>query len=148
MYQVPTEYYKQQQYKLEELTNQSSQRILSFWQHILLVASSIDGILISLHVGSSEYQCIRWAFLLSIGLLTLGVLTTSIVLYDHTMLLEQCRQKYAQEVCIAIQEDRKLNGVGVNKRKRTIIFEWTSVILLMFSFLSMLSYAILRELLT
>lgn len=141
------EYYKKQQKKIEDLTAQSSQRILSFWQHILLVSSSLDGILISLRVGSSQYLYIRWAFLLSIGLLTLGVLTTSILLYDHSMLIERCRQQYVQEVRTAIQEDREIGGVLVQKKKRTTICEWTSAISLILAVLLILSYAILRELL-
>ena len=141
------EYYKKLQKKIEDLTAQSSQRILSFWQHILLVSSSLDGILISLRIGSSQHLYIRWAFLLSIGLLTLGVLTTSILLYDHSMLIERCRQQYVQEVRTAIQEDREIGAVLVQKKKRTTICEWISAISLILAVLLILSYAILRELL-
>lgn len=147
MHNIPLEYYKKQQKKIEDITAQSSQRILSFWQHILLVSSSLDGILISLHVESSEHLYIRWAFLLSIGLLTLGVLTTSILLYDHSMLIERCRQQYVQEVHTAIQEDREIGAVLVQKKMRTTVCEWTSAISLILAVLLILSYAILRELL-
>ena len=147
MHNIPLEYYKKHQKKIEDITAQSSQRILSFWQHILLVSSSLDGILISLHVESSEHLYIRWAFLLSIGLLTLGVLTTSILLYDHSMLIERCRQQYVQEVHTAIQEDREIGAVLVQKKKSTTVCEWISTISLILAVLLMLSYAILRELL-
>jgi hypothetical protein len=63
------------------------------------------------------------------------------------MLIERCRQQYVQEVHTAIQEDRKIGAVLVQKKKRTTVCEWISTISLILAVLLMLSYAILRELL-
>lgn len=145
MTNIPTDYFNKQLKLTEELTIKSSEKILSFWQHILLVSSSIDGILISLHTGDSESLYIHLAFLLATALLTLGVLSTSIIVYDHSMLPERVRQKFVKEGCTAIREDRKLNPVFVNKRKRTVFCEWFSSISLILALILMLAYAVLKE---
>lgn len=143
---IPTEYYEKKMRTMEDLTNQSSQRTLSFWQHILLVSSSIDGILISLHAGQSEHIYTQLAFLLSTVVLSLGILTTSIVVYDYSMLLERARQKFADEFQNALQEGREMRDVLVGTRKRTKFFEIFSLISLICAILFMLLYTILKEL--
>jgi hypothetical protein len=145
MAHIPTDYYEKQ-FKLgEELTTKAAEKILSFWQHILLVSSSIDGILISLHAGNSESLYIRLAFFLSTILLTTGVISTSIVVFDHSMLPERGRQKFVQEARDACQEDRKLNPVFVNKKRRTVICERLSSISLISALFLMLAYTFLKE---
>lgn len=143
---IPTEYYEKKMRTMEDLTNQSSQRTLSFWQHILLVSSSIDGILISLHAGQSEHIYTQLAFLLSTVVLSLGILTTSIVVYDYSMLLERTRQKFADEFQNALREGREMRNVVVDTRKRTKFFENFSLISLICAILFMLLYTILKEL--
>lgn len=143
---IPTEYYEKKMRTMEDLTNQSSQRTLSFWQHILLVSSSIDGILISLHAGQSEHIYTQLAFLLSTVVLSLGILTTSIVVYDYSMLLERTRQKFADEFQNALREGREVRNVVVDTRKRTKFFENFSLISLICAILFMLLYTILKEL--
>lgn len=143
---IPTEYYEKKMRTMEDLTNQSSQRTLSFWQHILLVSSSIDGILISLHTGQSEHIYTQLAFLLSTVVLSLGILTTSIVVYDYSMLLERTRQKFADEFQNALREGREMRNVVVDTRKRTKFFENFSLISLICAILFMLLYTILKEL--
>lgn len=142
---IPLEYYQRQLRKGEDISVLSSQKILSFWQHILLVASSIDGILISLHETSLQSQYIRLVFLLSIVLLTLAVLTTTIVVYDHSMQTERARQRFAEEEQNAFQEDRLMKIVFVKKKTRTIILEWFSSIALILALLLLLAYTVLKE---
>lgn len=142
---VSTSYYKDQLKLGEELTTKAAEKILSFWQHLLLVSSSIDGILISLHAGSSESLYIRLAFFLSTILLTIGVLSTCIVVFDHSMLPERGRQAFVQEAQAACREDRKLNPIFVNKKRRTVFCEWLSSISLILALFLMLAYTFLKE---
>ena len=61
-YNTPTSYYKDQLSVMEKATNQSTDKILTLWQHILLVSSGIDGVLISLHGESPSHLYIRVVF--------------------------------------------------------------------------------------
>lgn len=122
-YNTPTSYYKDQLSVMEKATNQSTDKILTLWQHILVVSSGIDGVLISLHCESPSHLYIRVVFFLSVVLLSAGVSCSAIVLYDLSMLAERARRKFQKELKNAIQEDRALKDVRVELPKRTLFFK-------------------------
>lgn len=144
-YNTPTSYYKDQLSVMEKATNQSTDKILTLWQHILLVSSGIDGVLISLHGESPSHLYIRVVFFLSVVLLSAGVSCSAIVLYDLSMLPERVRQKFCKEFENAIQEDRRLNQVTVGYRKRTVFCQKCAYWCFGLSLLSLLIYSFLRE---
>lgn len=61
-YKIPTSYYREQLPVLENSTNRAIDKQLSLWQHILVVSSGIDGVLISLHCESPSHLYIRVVF--------------------------------------------------------------------------------------
>lgn len=142
---IPKEYYDTQFKKVQEITDKSFQLRLSFWQHILLVSSSIDGILISLHVGNSGCIYTQVAFVLSIFLLTLGVLSTTIVVYDHPMLVERTRQEFLQRLQIGFRNNQKIGAVVPKKKKRTVFCERFSCVSFVLALFFMLVYTLFNE---
>ena len=146
-YKIPVTYYEEQKPIMKELSEKANEKTLSLWQHILLVSSSIDGVLISLHIESPSCLYIRLVFLLSVFLLSVGVSCSAIVLFDLTALHERARQEFLHEYEKAIQDDRKLNPVYVGYKKRTLICQKTSYWCFALSMLLLLTYTIMRELL-
>ena len=146
-YKIPVSYYEEQKPIMKELSEKANEKTLSLWQHILLVSSSIDGVLISLHTESPSYLYIRLVFLLSVFLLSVGVSCSAIVLFDLTALHERARQEFLHEYEKAIQDDRKLKPVYVGYKKRTLICQKTSYWCFALSMLLLLTYTIMRELL-
>ena len=138
-------YYKKQMEQMKNLTEQSADKIYSLWQHILVVSSGIDGVLISLHTESPSHLYIRLAFFLSVFLLSIGVLCSAIVLYDLSMLVERARQEYCREFQKAIQEDRELEFFGVDYKRRTVFCQKCSYWCFGLSLLFLLVYSFLRE---
>jgi hypothetical protein len=135
-------YYKRMQ-ELNKIVQQSADKKEIFWQHILLVSSTILGILIALHQTSILSPHIRLVFLLANFLLLIGILTSGIVLYDYTNLAERLRQAYHSELDTAFHEDRKVEAVFVKKKKRTLICEKIALISLAAGMISLFAYALL-----
>lgn len=140
---MDNDYYRKQLGQLVDLTEKSAEKQLSFFQHILLVSSSTFGILISLHSNSSSCLYIRLVFSLATVILSLGCLTTAIVVYDHSFFVERSRQLFRTEVQSAMKEDREVAGVVVEKKKRTKFCEKASYILLCLSLILLSCYAVL-----
>jgi hypothetical protein len=136
-------YYYNQLETQADLAAQSSDKQAAFFQHILLVSSSILGILISLHTNTSAILYIRLVYVLSVASLALGVLTTGIVVYDHSRMLEDLRRKHNRESIDALKDDRKLNPVYATKKKRTSFCEKYSLFLLVIGLFLLTIYAIL-----
>lgn len=145
---IPLSYYKEYFPKFEELSHRSAEKKLSFWHQMVLVASSVNGILISLHTGNLCNTYTRWAYLLSVTLLTLGVLISGVVLRDYSLHLDTVRKAYSDEVSTAIQEDRKIQNVLVDYKKRTLICEKIALALLIAALILMTAYIYLKEMTT
>lgn len=144
-YKIPISYYEEQKPIMEDLMNKSTDKILSLWQHILLVSSSIDGVLISLHSGSPSDLYTRVVFFLTVFVLSFGVSCSAIVLYDIAMLSERARLEFLEEYKKSIQEDRKMGDVYVGYKRRTLFCKKCSYICFGLSLLLLLSYAFLRN---
>lgn len=144
-YKIPTSYYREQLPVLENSTNRAIDKQLSLWQHILVVSSGIDGVLISLHCESPSHLYIRVVFFLSVVLLSAGVSCSAIVLYDLSMLAERARRKFQKELKNAIQEDRALKEVRVELPKRTLFFQKSSYWCFGLTLLFLLIYTFFRD---
>lgn len=129
--------------KATDLTNQSTEKQIEFYRSILVVGVSILGILISLHTTQSSGLCSRLVFALSILLLLLGILLASVVLYDLSLLPEQVKKKFLEELHKVLSENRAPNLVTVGKRDRTLFCEKWSVILLLSALTSLVVYTLL-----
>jgi hypothetical protein len=136
------QYYRDQLPKLAKLAEKSSRLRFAFFQHILLVSASVLGILISLHENSSPCIYIRLVFLLSLLLFGLGILSTGIVVYDHSLLQEDLQKRYSEESQQALREERELSPLFAKKKKRTVFHEKWSLILLASGMIVLMVYAI------
>ncbi len=132
---------------LKNLNNQSSETIAMFFQHILLVASSMLAIILSLHEAQYPTMCIRVVFLLSTVLLSLGILMLGIVVYNHAQrhaVLLKILQKEVEEA------NKNQRAVDYNvcepedKIQKKIKFQNISLIVVFASLLSFAIYMVLR----
>ena len=137
---MTNEYYKEQIRQLTEVMEKSTEKKISFFQHLLLVSASIVGIVISLHTTNSESLYIRWVFLVSTTLLSLGALSLAVVLYDFSRIQETLCQVLRTEIQDAIKTDRECKIVSVDNKKRTLFLEKTSYILLTLGFVLQITY--------
>lgn len=133
-------YYKDQLKLLVEMTNEASEKRISFFQHVLLVSASILGVIISLHTTNSQCLYIRLVFLASTVFLLLGTLSLAVVLYDFSILAERARQSFRKEVQDALQKDRKCEMVFVGNPKRTLFLEKIAYIFLILGFILLVAY--------
>jgi hypothetical protein len=109
------EYYFQQFECVPAMAEKALEKKISFFQYVLLVSSSILGIVVSLHQSNSPNQNIRLVFVFAVASLALGILTAGITLYNLSMTPERGRQKYISEVLSAVKEKRKLRNVVAGK---------------------------------
>lgn len=136
-------YYKRQLSHLAELTEKSASKQSSFFQSLLVVSVTLLGILISLHDNTSGTPLLRLAFAVAVSLLSLGILSTAIVLYDWSTILEKTRQKFVVEAQNALREDRPLHSVSEDRKKTSVVCEKLSYILLSSSLLLLTVYAVI-----
>lgn len=133
-------YYENQLKLLVEMTNEASEKRISFFQHVLLVSASILGIIISLHTTNTQCLYIRLVFLASTVFLLLGIISLAVVLYDFSILPERGRQSFRKEVQDALQKDRECKMVTVGNPKRTLFLEKISYIFLILGFILLVAY--------
>lgn len=92
------EYYSRNVEELNKVMFTSLQTQLTFYRHLILVASTFLGILIAFHPSGATPPCTRWAFLAAVIALTLGILALSIVLHAYTALLKKFYQSFRTEL--------------------------------------------------
>lgn len=129
--------------KMAELTNLSVENRAGFHRSILVAGASILGILLSLHSTQTSCLYIRLVFLLSILLLLSGVLLSAAVLRDLSLLPEQTRKAFAEELQEALSEERDPQWIGVSVRKRTVLCEKWCLISFLSSLLLLVVYTAL-----
>ena len=131
--------------KLEDLAREFAEKQCTFFQHILLVASSSLGILISLHPTTPVLRYSRWGFLLSVILLGLAVASGTITLYSQTKLVDRARQAFADECVKSLEEKRPPKMVTVAKTRIHVFCEKATYILLSLGWLCLCAYAVCRS---
>lgn len=98
------EYYTQEAEKLDKLMFTSFQTQLTFYRHLILVASTFLGILIAFHPSIATPLCTRLVFLFAVIALTLGTLALGVVLHAYTTLLQEFYQSFRNELQRAVLE--------------------------------------------
>lgn len=142
---MDNQYYYDRLQELNKLKISALNRRVSFFQYILLASVSILGITASLHTNSSPVLYIRGLFVASIVLLSLGVLTCAIVLYEVQHMEDTFQKKYHSEIDNALKEGRKVNSVFANKSKKMEVCETITLISLTLGLISLSLYACLSE---
>lgn len=136
-------YYQDQLDRQPELLQESLRIRLSFLRHLLLVASSIAGLLLSLQCKSFECQYTGLVFLLSVALLLLGILSCAIALYTHSMVVEKARLLHLAEVRAARRANREVKTVFAGKSKAALICEKTCYVCFFLALLGLFAYSAL-----
>lgn len=129
--------------KLTELTNLSTEKQAEFYRSILVAGASILGILISLHSTQTSCLYIRLVFVLSVCLLLLGVLLSAIVLRDLSLLPEQTKTAFVEELHKVLSENKSPDPISTPKKKRTKRCERWCLISLLSSLFLLVAYTTL-----
>lgn len=133
--------------KLDELLQEqeaSNKSTDEFFRHILFLAVSIFGIIISLHSKLPESLYIRLVFALSMGILLLGILCVGVSVYDHTMIHKRCLEQHSDEYRKAtMDETYHPLFLTPQKRVRTLLCEKLGLITLVFSLFLLFVYLLL-----
>ncbi|MDR2816159.1 MAG: hypothetical protein LBB62_05600 [Proteiniphilum sp.] len=138
------EYYRDLLREFPAMAEKASQIRYVFFQHILLVSSSVLGILISLHQNNSPCIYTRLVFLLSLLLFAAGILCIGIILHDHSLLPGKLQQKYSDEAVQAFQERREMPPVVLpEKKKRTLLLEKIGPAILLSALLVLIAHEVL-----
>jgi hypothetical protein len=134
--------------RLADIAVLSAEKREFFFRHVLLASSGMLGILVSLHSMPSPNLYIRLVFVIAAILLTLGILTCTIVLYDLLKHPARLRQAYQMQLQSALKESQADHLAEImTERPRTKILEISSYILLSLSLLFLLLYVILSNIL-
>ncbi len=127
---------------LNDIMKESVDKKIAWLQHILLVSSSILGIILSLHSATQQCLHIRLVFAVAVVLLLCGVLLTGYVLYIFSNLAEKTRESFHKAIDTALKNDKEVEAVFVPKKKSTPIFEKISYVCLISSLFLFVLYSI------
>lgn len=136
-------YFQNQLQILEKMTDKSAEKQLTFFQSLLIVSVTLLGILISLHNSTTDSLILRLVFAVALFLLSLGILSTAVVVYDWSMIVEKARQKFSREVQNALREDRRVNPVFEKNSKIAVVCTKTAYTSLSIALLLLTIYAIM-----
>lgn len=127
-----------------ELIEKRDEARFGFIKQILLMASGLLGILVSLHKTSSSDNNIRISFALALGLLSLGILLLSIGLFEHVIVRRTQVMKWKEQLQKQIR-DESYNPTVIlgNPPKIYGICEIIGYFSLMLSIICLTVYAIL-----
>lgn len=140
---MDNQYYYDRMQELNKLKISALNKRVSFFQYILLASVSILGITASLHTSSLPVLYIRYLFVSAIALLSLGVLTCAIVLYEVQRMEDILQKKYYLEIHSALKENRRAEPVFANKSKRMIVCEAATLIFLTLGLVCLALYSCL-----
>lgn len=133
-------YFDVQFKELANMMDKSVEKRETFFQQILIVASGILGILVALHSVPPVCLYIRLVFVFATFLLTLCILTSSIVLYDLAMVPEYKRRGFHRELGESLHQNKLMDNVFVDKKKRTSFCEKCSLISLTAGLILLVAY--------
>ncbi|WP_430973402.1 hypothetical protein [Sunxiuqinia rutila] len=137
---MDTNYYHNQLEQLNEIVKESADKKISFYKHVILVSSSILGIIISLHTTTSQCLYVRLTFVFSVISLLIGILSMVVVIYDFSHLPERILPVLQSEIENALKKDEKVKPVFVKHKKRTLILEKMSYLFLLLGMALLVTY--------
>jgi membrane-associated HD superfamily phosphohydrolase len=133
----------------EELVELGQERNLKYYawlRQILLMASGLIGILVSLKSNKSESSLEHIAFIVTIISLAMGILTGSIVLYSEIKNLETGKKLYIEQMRKIAEGQPNLSPiVTFNTSSMFRRFEYLCFGFLIFSLIGLMVYAILID---
>ncbi|KAA6346404.1 hypothetical protein EZS27_006054 [termite gut metagenome] len=108
---------------LHENSKVLAEKRFAYHQYLLVPASTLFGILISLHSNDLGTLYTRLFFSLSIAALVCGILSNAMALYSHIDAVNRTRKVATQESLDAYRENRAMNPVSVPSRKLFVVCE-------------------------
>jgi len=102
---------------LKELMDEHNKQKRDWLRNVLLLASTLFGVLISLHDKTLNTPNSPLYFALAIALLGCGILLSGTALYSHIDVLQRARKIYAEEAARAYRENRNAEPVSIYERK-------------------------------
>lgn len=137
------EYYSRNVEELNKVMFTSFQTQLTFYRHLILVASTFLGILIAFHPSGATPPCTRWTFLAAVIALTLGILALGIVLHAYTALLQEFYQSFRTELQRAILAQDTMEQVPFDISKTSKNLLPISYFLFIIALVLLITYTIL-----
>ena len=144
MYKTPNKYYEDNHKENSKLSFKAFQKRSEFWQGVLVASASLYGILVSLHDNFQEPLCTRVVFLCLTVVLTIGVSTAGVTLYNYAILLERHRQEVEKELLSALNKDALVSEVHTGLSKKEEFVEWLALFALLITPFLLLAYTILK----
>lgn len=108
--------------KVADLKNQFSEKKVAWKQHLLLVSTTLLGVLVALHRTSIDNPLSRYLWAASVVLLALGILCNAVALYTHIESFGRLLDKYRREAPEQYQE-QGYALIDVDDRKIFVIAE-------------------------
>lgn len=140
------DYYMTKLREAKPLLDQAESGKRTLFQQLLIVSSTLTGIVVALSPSSIPQPHIRLALLGALLFLVCGILATGLVVYDRAIIQSRGYQAYLDEVHNAQQNGREVDQVFVKLPQRTSICEKTSLICLFLGLLLLACYAVLSVL--
>lgn len=140
------EYFRNECIRQDHLRDEALHSEVELWKNVLLLQSSLFGIVISLHDGTKYMPYTRLVFYLSCILLLYGILASGIVLYRYLKMADRLMQAHRRELKAAQKENRVLKNVDEGVPDSLHRIEKITLFLLFFALVTLFSYAILKDL--
>jgi hypothetical protein len=131
--------------KLSGINKELSQMQSEWMRHLILVASGLLGILVSLHTGTANCIQIRLCYVLATSLLSLGILSAAISLYAEIYNLTKGRELYVEESKKALREGRNRKPMLVQHRKIFLLSRTIAHVCFALSIVLLALYAVLTS---
>jgi hypothetical protein len=129
---------------LSHLTKEENGTLCAWFRHVLLVVSTLFGILISLHANTPHILHARLCFSLANILLALAIAGLLSVLYNFSpKSSRQVRAAYQRELEDARKEHRDMRPVGVKISRCVFFVEKASYVCISASLLLLAVYSLL-----
>ena len=130
--------------KYADLSQKDSDTRCAWLRHVLLVVSTLFGILIALHNTPPHILFARLCFSLSNILLAIGIVGLFWVLYNYSAKnATDVRNAYQNELIAAYKEQREMAPAGTNISKSALLVEKIAYICIGVAFLLLAVFSLI-----
>lgn len=125
---------------------QCKQHRTVWFQSILIAGSTTLGALVALSNNHTERMCVRFAFVLTTGLLALGILSAAIALYYDSACSKRAILAIREQLHNMMKGFYTAAVVFAEDAKTFLLFDVLTYIFLSLSFISLMGYVVLKNL--
>ena len=135
-------YYYEQIKNLNRLKVEAESKQDTFFQQLLIVSSTLLGLIVSLHTTNSPLLYIRLVYVAALALLSLGVLATAVAVYGRAKTHALLAERFQTELNTALHTDRQVEPVYTRHSKVTLFCQKASLLLLVVGVLLLACYGV------